>query len=54
LTGTTWTNLEALEIAVSGLERLNDHLRVIVRTYGAGRMHEALRLAEWQFNRLFE
>ena len=51
VTGTNWTYLEATEIAESGLGRLNDHLRVIVRTYGAGRTHEAIREIEWEFDR---
>jgi len=51
VTGTTWTYLEATEIAESGLGRLNDHLRVIVRTYGTGRTHEAIREVEWEFDR---
>ena len=49
--GTTWTYLEALEIAESGLDRLNDHLRVIVRTFGAGRAHESIREIEWEVYR---
>ena len=52
VTGTTWTYLEAVEIAESGLDRLNDHLRVIIRTYGAGRTHEAVREIEWEFDRI--
>jgi len=52
LTGTTWTYLESVEIAESGLERLNDHLRVIVRTYGAGRAHDAIREIEWEMDRI--
>lgn len=52
LTGMTWTYAEALEIAESGLERLNDHLRIIVRTYGAGRTYEAIREVEWEFDRV--
>ncbi len=52
LTGTSWTYLEATEIAESGLARLNDHLRVVIRTYGAGRTHEASRVVECEFNRV--
>jgi cytoplasmic iron level regulating protein YaaA (DUF328/UPF0246 family) len=51
LTGTSWTYLEATEIAESGLARLNDHLRVVIRTYGAGRAHEATQEIEWEFDR---
>ncbi len=51
LTGTSWTYLEATEIAESGLARLNDHLRVVIRTYGAGRTHEAIRKICWELVR---
>jgi cytoplasmic iron level regulating protein YaaA (DUF328/UPF0246 family) len=51
LTGTSWTYLEADETAESGLGRLNNHLRVIIRTFGASRAHEAIREIEWAFNR---
>ena len=51
LTGTSWTYPEADEIAESGLGRLNNHLRVIIRTFGAGRAHVAIREIEWAFNR---
>ncbi len=51
LTGTTWTYLEALEIVESGLERLNDNLRVVIRTYGAGRTHAAIQEVEWELDR---
>ena len=43
LTGTSWTYLEADEIAESGLGRLNNHLTVKVRTWGATRTHVATR-----------
>ena len=52
LTGTSWTYLEALEIADSGLGRLNDHLRIVIRTYGPGRAHVAVREVEWEFGRV--
>lgn len=52
LTGTSWTYLQADEIAESGLGRLNDHLRVIVRTLGASRTHVAIREIEWEFDRV--
>ena len=52
LTGTTWTYLEATEIAESGLGRLNDHLRVVIQTYGASRTHEAIREIEWASDRV--
>jgi hypothetical protein len=51
LTGTSWTYLEADEIAESGLERLNNHLRVIIRTFGASRTHVAIREIQWEFDR---
>jgi len=51
LTGTAWTYLEADEIAESGLERLNDHLRVVIQTFGASRVHEAIREIEWEVDR---
>jgi hypothetical protein len=52
LTGTSWTNLDADEIAESGLGRLNNHLRVKVRTWGASRTHEAIREIVWEFGRV--
>jgi hypothetical protein len=52
LTGMPWTYLEADEIAESGLGRLNNHLRVVIRTYGAGRAHVADREIEWEFDRM--
>jgi len=52
LTGTSWTYLEADEIAESGLGRLNDHLRVAIRTWGPSRTHEATRAIEWEFERV--
>ena len=51
LTGTSWTYSTGQEIAESGLGRLNNHLRVVVRTYGAGRVHVAIREIEWEFDR---
>lgn len=51
LTGTSWTYLEATEIAESGLGRFNTHLRVVIRTYGAGRTHEAIREIAWNLAR---
>ncbi|HSA29952.1 MAG TPA: phage tail protein, partial [Phycisphaerae bacterium] len=51
LTGTSWTYLEATEIAESGLARLNNHLRVTMRTYGTGRDHLAIREIEWECDR---
>jgi len=52
LTGTSWTYLETDEIAESGLGRLNNHLRVVIRTWGASREHQAMREIEWEFNRV--
>jgi len=52
LTGTSWTYLEADEISESGLGRLNDHLRVKICTWGASRVHEAIREIEWEFDRI--
>ncbi len=52
LTGTSWTYHEGQEIAESGLARLNNHLRVVIRTYGASRDHVAIREVEWNFDRL--
>lgn len=52
ITSKTWTYLEADEIADSGLGRLNNWLRVIVRTYGNSRTHTALREIEWSFDRV--
>ncbi len=52
LAGTSWTYLEADEIAESGLGRLNNHLRVIIRTFGASRTHVAIREIEWEFDRV--
>jgi len=51
LTGTSWTYLEADEIAESGLGRLSNHLRVRLRTWGDSRTHEAIREIEWEFER---
>ncbi len=51
LIGTTWTYAEALEIAESGLGRLNDSLRVEIRTFDATRTHEAVREIDWKFYR---
>jgi len=52
VTGKSWTYLEADEIAESGLGRLNNHLRVILRTYGDGRNHQAIREIEWEMDRV--
>ena len=52
VTGTTWTYVEADEIAESGLGRLNNHLGVIIRTWGASRTHEAIREIEWEIDRV--
>ena len=43
---TSWTYLEADEIAESGLARLNSHLRVRIRTWGGSHTHEAIREIE--------
>jgi len=51
-TGTSWTYLEADEIAESGLGRLNNHLRIRIRTFGASRTHVAIREIEWEFDRV--
>jgi hypothetical protein len=53
ITGKSWTYLEADEIADSApLGRLNNHLRVIIRTYGDNRSHQAIREIEWEFDRV--
>jgi len=52
LTGTSWTYPEAEEIAESGLGRLNNHLRVKLRTWGASHTHVAIREIEWEFDRV--
>jgi hypothetical protein len=52
LTGTSWTYSAGQEIAESGLGRLNNHLRVVIRTYGAGRAHVAIREIEWELARI--
>lgn len=52
LTGTLWTYLEADEIAESGLGRLNNHLRIRLRTWGASHTHVAIREIEWEFDRI--
>jgi len=52
LTSTSWTYLEADEIAESGLGRLNNHLRVKIRTWGASHTHVAIREIEWEFDRV--
>jgi hypothetical protein len=52
LTDTSWTYLAADEIAESGLGRLNNHLRVVVKTWGAAREHEAMREIEWEVDRV--
>ncbi len=51
LTGTSWTYSAGQEIGESGLGRLNNHLRVIIRTFGAGRTHVAIREIEWALDR---
>ena len=51
LAGTSWTYLEADEIAESGLGRLISHLRVIIRTWGDSRNHKAIREIEWELDR---
>jgi hypothetical protein len=51
LTGTSWTYSAGQEIAESGLGRLNNHLRVVIRTYGAERAHEAIREIAWELDR---
>lgn len=50
--GTSWTYLEADEIAESGLGRLNNHLRGRIRTWGGPPLHEAIREVEWGFDRV--
>ena len=50
--GTSWTYLEADEIAESGLERLNSRLRLVIRAYGAERAHESFRDVIWKLSRL--
>jgi hypothetical protein len=52
VTGKTWTYLEADEIAESGLGRLNNHLRIVIMTLGDSRAHSAIRLIEWEFDRV--
>ena len=53
LTGKSWTYLIADEIAESGLGRLNDHLKVVIKTYGDSRAHTAVRNIAWEFDRPF-
>lgn len=53
VTGKSWTYLIADEVAESGLGRLNFHLRIIIRTYGDSRAHQAIREIEWEFDRPF-
>ena len=38
--------------ADSGLARLNDHLRVIIQTFGATRTHEAIGEVDWEIERV--
>ncbi|HPD72838.1 MAG TPA: phage tail protein [Candidatus Krumholzibacteria bacterium] len=52
LTDTSWTYIEATEIAESGLGRFNNHLRVVMRTYGALRAHVAIREIECVLDRI--
>lgn len=52
LTGTSWTYLEADEIAESGLGRLNDHLRIRLRTWGASHTHVAITEIGWGVGRV--
>lgn len=49
-TGTSWTYLEADEIAESGLGRLNNHLRVVIETSRDG--VKGIRDIEWEFDRV--
>ena len=35
-----------------GLGRLNNHLRVRIRTWGESRTHEAIREIEWEVDRV--
>lgn len=52
VTGTSWLYPEAEEIADSApLGRLNDHLRVIIRTYRDSRSIQAMLEIEWEFDR---
>ena len=51
VTGTSWTYDEADEISESGLSRLNNHLRIVIRTYGDSRAHQAIREIEWEVDR---
>ncbi len=52
LTDTSWTYSAGQEIAESGLGRLNNHLRVVIRTHGAERAHVALCDIEWAGDRV--
>ncbi|MFU8805427.1 MAG: phage tail protein, partial [Bradymonadaceae bacterium] len=53
LTGTSWTYSEALEIAESGLGRLNDHLRVVITTRRGSYVHGVGgRSITWEFDRV--
>jgi len=52
VTGKTWTYLEEDEIAESGLGRLNNHLRIVIMTLGDNRAHGAIRVIEWEFDRV--
>lgn len=53
ITGKSWTYLIADEISDSGLGRLNDHLKIVLKTYGDSRSHQAFRDLIWEFDRPF-
>lgn len=50
--GSIWTYPEAEEIAESGLGRLNNHLKVVITTYGDTGHTPALREIIWEFDRV--
>jgi hypothetical protein len=54
LTGTSWTYPAADEIAESGIGRPNTPLRVVIKTWGVARTHQAMRKIEWEVDRLWE
>ena len=52
ITGTSWIYLEADEWLDSGLERLNTHLRIKIRTWNVARTCGAIREIEWGVERV--
>jgi hypothetical protein len=52
ITGTSRTYHEADERLDSGLERLNTHLRITIRTWNVARTCGAIREIEWEVERV--